>query len=64
MSQSCRYSKDGEPCVQQFSVAIVWSSESNERLNPDDLQNIIEETALKLDDAATVEVAEIVQPVY
>lgn len=50
--------------AQRFSVVVVWSPGSDERLSPSDLQVAIENEVLELDEAATVEVTEVIEPTY
>lgn len=57
--------KDEEEArTQRFSVVVMWSPESDERLSPSDLQVIIDDGLMDIDEDASVEVTEVIEPTY
>jgi hypothetical protein len=50
--------------TQRFSVVVIWSADSDERIIQGDLQSIIHDSISDLDEDATVEVSEVIEPSY
>ncbi len=57
-------SEEEEPRTQRFSVVVLWSHESDERIDPGEVQSVLSEAIIELDGDAIVEVIEINEPTY
>ena len=57
-------SKEEEPNTQRFSVVVIWSPGSADRIGPDDVQRILRDAVAEIDPRAAVQVAEIAEPLY
>ena len=53
-----------ELTTQRFSVVIIWSSESDGKITQGDIERIIQDSVSDLDENATAEVSEVVEPSY
>jgi len=56
--------KEEQPHTQRFSITIVWSRNSVETVSPDDVQSIVQDALSEIDSDVTVEVSEVLEPMY
>ncbi|HOK52851.1 MAG TPA: hypothetical protein PLP86_06365 [Armatimonadota bacterium] len=57
-------SDEEEPHTQRFSVVVVWSPESKERISQDEVESAIYDVISDIDGDVTVDVVEITEPTY
>ena len=57
-------SEEEEPRAQRFNVVVVWSAESDQHMDPGEVQSVLTDAVMELDDQAVVEVIEVNEPTY